>query len=152
MPSLNVLDLNARRLPVSQLPEWAKVYFCDRCGADLTKFVYKGWPRHGGKPIGPETRTCVCGRAYRTGFVEWDHLVFQEQKRYSIGFLPGLLLVAGFAALGIPVAFMTWALLGSWKAGFFGSLLAGVAFALVAKLRLEITIAASRRRTRSLSN
>jgi hypothetical protein len=150
MPSWSVLKLHSYQLPVSKFPEWAETYVCDQCGADLTRFVCKVLSGHGGKPIGPETCTCDCGRTYKTGYVEWDHLTFEEQEHESAGLLPLWLMVSiGFAIVGIPADVLTFAFLGNWKAGFFGSLLAGTVLVLFLRLRFRAKITASRRRTRS---
>jgi hypothetical protein len=150
MPSWNVLNLHARRLSVSKYPEWAQVYVCDQCGADLTKFVRRGWGSHGANRIGPASRTCSCGKVFETGYVEWDHLTSVEQRHESRGFLPLLLIVLVVSAgLGVPIGFLTYETFGSWKAGFVGTMLAGGLLVLYVNLSFWVTVTASRRRTGS---
>ena|SRR5215470_15619453 len=83
MRSWNVLELNKPdpvRRPASYFPEWAQIYECDNCGADLTKYLHlrsgHSWP-----PYGRERYRCRCGRVYMTGAVEWESLSRKEQRR-----------------------------------------------------------------------
>src|SRR5262249_22074997 len=86
--------------------DMADVYFCDKCGQDITQYLHRG-RAHVRKPIGPIRYTCVCGAKYLTGATEWDNLSkwSKRQWRSDAGIAAILLLV-----LLIPVAlgFVAW--------------------------------------------
>ena len=150
MHSWNQLELNSVRLPVSKFPEWAQVYVCDTCGRDVTRFMRRNWSSHQGPPLGPETQTCVCGRVYKTGFVEWEHLTLREQQRRSGGTLLiyiALVLVFGFP--GVAIGWLSYVTLGNWKVGFLGTLLVAVGWATYINLKWRFKIRSSQRRTAS---
>ena len=85
------------RLPASRFPEPAELYFCDDCGRDLTKHLYRDrapvW-----QPLRPMWHVCECGQKYLSGAAEWDDLSRWERKQriwqLRIGFvLFGLLVI-----------------------------------------------------------
>ena len=55
-------------------------YVCDKCGRDLTEHLHRG-RGHAGIRLGPERYRCICGEAYLSGAVEWDHLGAGERRR-----------------------------------------------------------------------
>jgi hypothetical protein len=94
------------RLPASRFPDPAEIYFCDNCGRDLTKSLYRDrapvW-----QPLHPMWYVCQCGRKYLSGAAEWDDLTTWEReqriRQLSIGFVL-------FALLVIPVTLAYFAL------------------------------------------
>jgi hypothetical protein len=94
------------RLPASRFPEPAEVYFCDQCGSDLTKNLYRDrapvW-----QPLQPMWYVCPCGRKYLSGAAEWDDLTNWERKQRIWQLRIGFLL---FALLVVPVALAYFAL------------------------------------------
>jgi hypothetical protein len=102
---MEVLELNTERsgrLPASSFPEAAEVYFCDKCGRDLTKHLHRGH-RHSGCPLGPPRHKCDCGESYLTGAVEWDHLGNGGRRRriqfLRLGFVLSLPLILSGTAI-----------------------------------------------------
>jgi hypothetical protein len=94
------------RLPASRFPEPAELYFCDNCGRDLTKNLFRDrapvW-----QPLRPMWCVCDCGRKYLSGAAEWDDLSTWEReqriRQLGIGFVL-------FALLVIPVTLAYFAL------------------------------------------
>jgi hypothetical protein len=84
------------QLPASRFPEPAELYFCDRCGRDLTKNLYHDrapvW-----QPLRPMWFVCPCGQKYLSGAAEWDDLTTWERRQrvwqLRIGFALFALLV-----------------------------------------------------------
>lgn len=114
------LDLGARlkkRLPVSALSEWAEEYFCDNCGRDVTKQVHRR-QSHSWQPMGAENFRCVCGHAWLTGAMEWDHLSGREKRNrvnlsivlniVSVLFASIIALAGYFLSLSASVALDAW--------------------------------------------
>jgi hypothetical protein len=106
MHSLNLLELAKPefvQLPASRHPDWADVYFCDNCGANVTEYLRRlnghSWP-----PYGPEFYRCSCGREYRTGAVEWDSLEPAEHRGRIVDLL-GLGIVISIVGMlfGVPI-------------------------------------------------
>jgi len=99
-------DKTISRLPASRFPDPAEVYFCDRCGRDLTKNLYHDrapvW-----QPLRPIWYVCQCGQKYLSGAAEWDDLTTWERKlrirQLGIGFVL-------FALLVIPMTLAYFAL------------------------------------------
>ena len=80
---MEVLGLDTNhpgRLPASSFPEIADVYFCDKCGRDITKHLHRG-RAHVDKPFGPPIYECDCGEKYRSGTVKWDQLGIGAKRR-----------------------------------------------------------------------
>jgi len=69
------------RLPASRFPESADVYFCDKCGRDVTRHLYRG-RAHVRHPIGPMRYGCACGQTYLTGATEWDYLSDWDKRQW----------------------------------------------------------------------
>jgi hypothetical protein len=94
------------RLPASRFPDPAQVYFCDSCGRDLTKNLYRDrapvW-----QPLRPMWSVCQCGQKYLSGAAEWDDLSSWERKQRIRQLWIGLVL---FALLVIPGALAYFAL------------------------------------------
>jgi hypothetical protein len=94
------------RLPASRFPEPAEIYFCDHCGRDLTKNLYRDrapvW-----QPLQPMWYVCPCGRKYLSGAAEWDDLTTWERKQRIWQLRIGFVL---FALLVVPVALAYFAL------------------------------------------
>jgi hypothetical protein len=94
------------QLPASRFPDPADLYFCDNCGEDLTKGLYRDqaplW-----QPLRPMWCVCQCGCKYLSGGSEWDDLTAWEREQriaqLSIGFVL-------FALLVIPVLLAYFAL------------------------------------------
>ena len=74
-------------------------YLCERCGADITKRVRR-WITggHGWQRIGPETFECICGRVYKTGAIEWDHIDARSRRLRVRGMATAAVFVASFFA------------------------------------------------------
>jgi hypothetical protein len=81
-------------------------YFCEQCGADLTKFVRRRNPE-ASPLIGKDTGVCRCGREYLTGLIEWDHLTTEQKrkiyKRLALGsgVLLSMFVFAGAVGKGV---------------------------------------------------
>lgn len=94
------------RLPATRFPEPAELYFCDNCGRDLTKNLYRDrapvW-----QPLRPMWFVCDCGRKYLSGAAEWDDLSTWEREQRVRQLRIGFLL---FALLVIPVTLAYFAL------------------------------------------
>lgn len=94
------------RLPASRFPEPAEVYFCDDCGGDLTKKLYRDrapvW-----QPLRPMWCVCQCGRKYLSGAGEWDDLSSWERKHRLRQLWFGFVL---FGILVIPATLAYFAL------------------------------------------
>jgi hypothetical protein len=109
MIRLNISD-HRIQLPGSAFPSPASIYLCDNCERDITRHLYP--PKsHSWEPLGPEKYTCLCGRQYLTGAMEWEHLSeWERRRRIRQTFGVGGLLSAIFAvlALGVslPLAFL----------------------------------------------
>jgi len=88
------------RLPASRFPEAADVYFCDKCGTDVTQYLHRG-KAHVRQPIGPVRYTCICGESYLTGATEWDYLSEWDKRQWRSDV--GLAAILFFLLL-IPVA------------------------------------------------
>ena len=102
---MEVLGLNTKcagSLPASSFPEAADVYFCDKCGSDLTRHLHRGHA-HSGCPLGPPRFECTCGESYLTGAVEWDHLGNLGRRRWvqflRLGFTFSLPLILSGTAI-----------------------------------------------------
>jgi len=83
--------------------------------------------------MGPETYTCICGRQYRTGAVEWDHL--SERERNSrIRQTHGLGLVfSGLIGVAALILYLLALFLFHWKhAGVAALILTAIPFLLFA--------------------
>lgn len=94
------------RLPASRFPEPADAYFCDNCGRDLTKNLYRDresvW-----QPLHPMWYVCRCGQKYLSGAAEWDDLTAWERSQRMGQLRIGFVL---FALLVIPVTLAYFAL------------------------------------------
>jgi hypothetical protein len=94
------------RLPASRFPEPAEIYFCDRCGRDLTRNLCHDrapvW-----QPLRPMWYACPCGQKYLSGAAEWDDLTAWERKQRIRQLRIGFVL---FALLVIPVTLAYFAL------------------------------------------
>ena len=118
MPSWSLLELNRpekARLSASSFPEPADGYLCDDCGRDVTN-KFRPHAGHSRPPYGPERFTCICGRTYLTGAVEWDNLRPFEKRRDATEILA--MFVIFFVVLGIfgiPTGLAVYFLLGSLK-------------------------------------
>lgn len=94
------------RLPASRFPEPAELYFCDNCGRDLTRNLYRDrgsvW-----QPLRPMWYLCECGRKYLSGAAEWDDLSTWEREKRAWQLQIGFVL---FALLVIPTTLAYFAL------------------------------------------
>jgi hypothetical protein len=94
-------------LPASAFPKQADVYECDDCNRDIAKHLHAG-RAHVWQEMGPERFQCACGREYRTGAKEWDHLGDWEwQNRISQIIMLGVL----FSAMASVLGLVSWLLL-----------------------------------------
>lgn len=84
---------NISRLPASRFPVPADHYFCDNCGRDLTKNLYRDrapvW-----QPLRPMWYVCPCGQKYLSGAAEWDDLTAWEREQRIAQLLIGFVLLA----------------------------------------------------------
>jgi hypothetical protein len=94
------------KIAASRFPEAADVYFCDKCGRDVTRHLHRG-QAHVRQPIGPMRYTCGCGEIYLTGATEWDYLGDWDKRQWRAD--AGLALIL-FVLILIPVAlgYMAW--------------------------------------------
>jgi hypothetical protein len=94
------------QLPASRFPDPADLYFCDNCGRDLTKSLYRDraplW-----QPLRPMWCVCQCGRKYLSGGSEWDELTTWEREQRIAQLSIGVVL---FAFLIVPVLLAYFAL------------------------------------------
>jgi hypothetical protein len=122
-------------------------YACDVCGADVTKSL-PARNSHG-ITIGPETFRCACGKVFKTGAMEWDHLGPERKGRWIRGTV--YVTIFGppfFAVAGLVFGFVTNNSLHNAEAGFLWGLTLGGALAGYVLLRSVSSIIVSRRRTR----
>jgi hypothetical protein len=140
------LDLGARlkkRLPVSVLSEWAEEYYCDNCGRDVTKQVHRG-QSHSRQPMGAERFRCVCGHAWPTGAVEWDHISDREKRNRVNGSIVLNIALVFFASI---VALAGYFLSSNPSIALYGGIVALSLF-LLFQLRSWLDLCASIWRTR----
>ena len=114
------------KLPTSRFPEAADVYFCDECGRDVTRYLYRG-QAHVRQPIGPMRYACVCGQTYLTGATEWDYLSGWDKRQWradvGIAFILFVLLLISMA-----LGYMAW---HRRSVTFLALFVASLAFAVV---------------------
>lgn len=84
MQALNLdpkLVPSAIKRPASEFPEAADVYFCDKCGRDISVHLHRG-RAHVRQPLGPVKYVCQCGQSYLSGATEWDYLSDWEKRQW----------------------------------------------------------------------
>lgn len=104
--SMDALNLNTppRKLLAGQFPAPADEYICDRCGQDITKYLYHG-QAHVRRPLGPIRYTCQCGQSYLSGRTEWDYLSNWAKRQWLMDIVLALVLLSGLAGFGILAYF-----------------------------------------------
>ena len=125
-------------------------YICSVCGTDITKALRRWIPGHGGPKIGRENVPCKCGKSYKTGATEWDHMSLRTKRNQIRGLLWGLLFVPGFlSCIGASFGFLTNGSAHNAKYGFLIGLIPGLAFMAFMLINFNLDLLASIRRTRS---
>ena len=122
MPSWSLLELNKPdkiQRPASSFPQWADIYLCDNCGADVTKRfrrrVGHSWP-----PYGREIFVCRCGATYPTGAKEWDNLGPRERHtRIRDTFSLTIMLLVVFSVVGLVAGLVAYAIFHNVRAAWW---------------------------------
>jgi len=108
---MHSLGLNERprvktRLPASAYCERADEYFCEKCGRDVTKYLYP-MRAHVSNPMGPERYLCPCGQTWLTGATEWDHFGGRERRKRTVGILLLSVLLSSLVSIAGFVVYLT---------------------------------------------
>ena len=138
MPSWNWLNLNRTQFPASAFPRRADTYVCDKCGADLTKYL-RPHSGHGWAPYGTERYVCTCGTCYLTGAMEWDNLGPRQRRSRLVSLLgTSLVFFVVFWIYALPAGLIAYFMLRTVKAGLVVGLVVAIVPALVIPI-LEVS-------------